>query len=914
MSNFYAESISFLLNHFNTDLEYGLSHANVNEARERHGSNKVTSKLDKLQVGLFFEQVLNWKLLLLVVTAVIFGLSDDDILRIPRTALVGGVFLITLFWLIFVAISFRKKQNQLNTQFNVTVSVIRQGKQEKCSPTEIVPGDLLLLRPGNFIPADARIVQSDGLTVNESAIFGSSGSAQKSNKDLEEAGLTPEKQTNMVFGGTYVNGGMGHAIVVRIGNQLEMYQHNRSRRTMPNEMTVAENQIKFLVDILKIAGLVGGGIAVAIYWWNEPQQTNTTDWKVFLQIGLLFAIAATPHDLLLLLNAILTQKVADILKIGVALRNRQFLEKLNRLTVFCSDEKGIASRKALTISNIYVDKQLVNRPAWDSWLKTLETLSQEEKNTRVNNIPPRFQIPQGAPGLVLTAGLGTSGERYYDRSDIDHENQHVIKETMEQLGYELTELMSKMELVSEYPWTSNFGYELHVFKSNENEYLNIIFGDARNVLEACDYILVNKELMEFSYEQYEMSNETLNYMQNSSDTVYGVASIHSEVPLTPPEVQRMSTFLGFISFSANDNDEIKEVIKSFKDIGLKVILISNRDEQSTTDLARELGLIHSRKAVGTREELMNLSTQEFDKEVPNWNAYSQPTQEQRRNIVLSLKRHNHSVGFLGQDTNDQRAMITADLAFADTRYATHFALENADCLIVERGFKAVKDCLLFAREAYQNLSGSLRWCLSCTLAQFFTVTFGLILYTVYEFQMPLTLTQVIWIQFLTTMLPAFGLGFEKIYINEKQQRPSRAMLLLPKTAVLDVICRSVVISLMTIIHFLVLTTFASDTSLIEAQTAACTTLIFTQIASYFQCTRYPWESLFKRMFANIRLFFILIGIIGLHLCVMYVEPIQGLIEVVPLQEEWVVTSLCSLILLLLPLNLAINPRQDRNYK
>ena len=160
------------------------------------------------------------------------------------------------------------------------------------------------------------------------------------------------------------------------------------------------------------------------------------------------------------------------------------------------------------------------------------------------------------------------------------------------------------------------------------------------------------------------------------------------------------------------------------------------------------------------------------------------------------------------------------------------------------------------------------------------------------------------------MLPALGLGFEKTYLNEKQQRPGRAMLLLPKVAVLDVVCRSVVISLMTIIHFLVLMTFAPDPSIEVARTAASTTLIFTQVASYFQCTRYPWESLFKRMFANIRLFLILIGIIGLHLCVMYVEPLPELLEIVPLQKEWVVTSLCSLILLLLPLNLAINPRRD----
>ena len=309
---------------------------------------------------------------------------------------------------------------------------------------------------------------------------------------------------------------------------------------------------------------------------------------------------------------------------------------------------------------------------------------------------------------------------------------------------------------------------------------------------------------------------------------------------------------------------------------------------------------------------MTLSTQEFDKEILNWSAYSQPTQEQRRNIVLSLKRHNHSVGFLGQNANDQRAMITADLAFADTRYASHFAQDHADCLIVDKGFKAVKDCLLYAREAYQNLSGSLRWCFSCTMAQFLTVIFGLILHAAFNIEMPLTLTQVVWVQFLTTMLPAIGLGYNKISVNEKQHRPGRTNLILPRTALFDIVCRSLVISLMTIIHFLVLTSFSAESNLKEAQTAACTTLIFVQVASYFQCVRYPWESLFKRMFANLRLLVIFIIAIGIHVSAMYVGVMQDILELAPLQQEWIVTSLCSLILLLLPLNLAINPRQDRN--
>ncbi len=907
MSNFYAESISFLLNQFKTDLESGLSHSEVEKLQNQYGRNEPKSQIHSWQIGTILEYVLNWRLLLLVIATVMFGLSY----KIPITALIGAILLISLCWTIIIAIGFQYKQQRLKEQFNLSVSVIRQGKQEKCPSSDIVPGDLLLLRPGNYIPADARIVQADGLTVDESGLFGSSGSATKTTTEINESGLPPEKQTNMVFAGTYVDTGIGQAIVVTTGNEVQMHQNRGHTRPMPNEMTIAENQVKFFKDILQVAGLVVGGIAVAIVWWQKPLQ-GEQNWVDFVNYGLIFAITATPYNLTLLLHTILDHKAGQLLEKGIVLRNRHFFEKLNRLTAFCSDEKGIASTKSLTISNIFVDEQIVDRTAWEKWLQSLESYAPDEKSTRVNNIPPRFHIPQGAPGLVMAAGLGTSGERYYDRTDIDHAHQQVIRDTLEHLGYRLGELKSNMNLVSEYPWTPNFGYELHIYESSEIEYLNLIFGDARNVLDACNSILINGEITEFHYDQYEIYSDTLNYMQNSRDMVYGVASLHSEVPLTPQEVQGMSTFIGFISFSVTDTEETKEVIKSFLDTGLRVILISENNEQKTTDLAKELGLVHSRNSVGTRDELSELSTQEFDKEVPNWNAYSQPTQEQRRNIVLSLKRHNHSVGFLGQNAKDQRAMIAADLAFADTRYASHFAQDHADCLIVDKGFKAVQDCLLYAREAYNNLSGVLRWCLSCTLAQFLTVIFGLILYSGFNFEMPMTLTQVIWVQFLTTMLPAIGLGYDKISVKEKHHFPNRITLLLPNTAVLDIICRSLVISLMTIIHFLVVIITSTEPNITDARTAACTTLIITQAVSYFQCARYPWESLFKRMFANIRLFILIIVVIGIHISAMYIQPMQDILGIVPLQQEWIITSLCSIVLLLLPLNLAINPRKERS--
>ena len=282
-------------------------------------------------------------------------------------------------------------------------------------------------------------------------------------------------------------------------------------------------------------------------------------------------------------------------------------------------------------------------------------------------------------------------------------------------------------------------------------------------------------------------------------------------------------------------------------------------------------------------------------------------------------------------------MIVSDIALADSTHASHVVQAAADGLISTKGFQAVKDSLLHAREAYHNAAGFLRWNLSCTLSLLFTLTIGTLLHYLYKMPMPLTLTQIIWVQFLTTLLPSFGIGTEQIFADEKHHRPSlfsRARFL-SKTTGMDIICRALTISLMALIPFffmlwrspalsdtLGVSTLMSEVfsvgnaqtpispDITVARTVVCTTLILTQLATCWQALRYPWESLFQRMFANSWLIVISVVVIALHLTTLYVEPVAQFLGMAPFKWEWQWTLLFSLTLFLLPLNLAINSRPD----
>ena len=462
-----------------------------------------------------------------------------------------------------------------------SIKVIRQGKFEKCAPEDVVPGDLLSLTAGNYVPADARIIESEGLMIDESALFGTEGPVQKISTDIPEPALPPEKQNNIAFGGTYVVAGHGFAIVVKTGKQIEIWKQHQDATPVSIANTLAENETLDLNTGIKIGGIAVTALVVTVGWWFE-YQNQVTDWQSLILLGLLFALASAPGNVIGLLRLSFSKHAEKLREKGITLRNSNSLEKLSRITIFCANENGLATTRALTISSLFVDEQLVDGNTWRTWLDSLKDLSATERQKAVAAIPQGGKIPQGAPHLVFTAGLGTSDGRNMPNAAASETETNetalspkaTIQKNMERLGYQLDSIKAKLPLVDAYPSTRNYGYQMQVFESAPEDYLNVIFGDARTVLDTCGSVLVNGEITSLSDNTYEMYHEIIGYLLSTKSQVYGVAFHSSDVILKPQEMEDNPIFLGFISFSISNDEETKTVLKSSLDTGLKIILIS----------------------------------------------------------------------------------------------------------------------------------------------------------------------------------------------------------------------------------------------------------------------------------------------------------------------------------------------------
>lgn len=230
MANFHTENIASILNKFDSNMEQGLSTEAYANARARYGANKFGPEEKVFPIQAFLGSLLTWRIIVLFLATVILVVSlinGSDGVTLYATGVVGAALILHIASTGMTVYRIRSRDADMNGRMVHSISVIRQGKLEQCLPEDIVPGDLLSLNAGDYVPADARIIESEGLMTDESSLFGTEVPVDKTSADLPEAALPPEKQKNMAFGGTYIVAGHGYAIVVKTGTQLEIWKQHQ---------------------------------------------------------------------------------------------------------------------------------------------------------------------------------------------------------------------------------------------------------------------------------------------------------------------------------------------------------------------------------------------------------------------------------------------------------------------------------------------------------------------------------------------------------------------------------------------------------------------------------------------------------------------------------------------------------------
>ena len=917
MSNWYSQKIPHLLHEFKTDLERGLSSQEATSQRSKYGNNEILQPHERSLLALLLKQFANLTVILLfVVISLLFYLQR----AIHEILVFSALLCFHVLWRFIQAGRAHSQLQSIKTHLEVSVSVIRDERVIKLPPTSIVPGDLLLLKEGDYVPADARIVEADALVVDEAPVFGTTTYTQKTDEELSTPNLPPDKQSNMIFAGTYVLEGEARAIVVRTGDQLEINKSDRRTSAMVDLDAEAEVQMGFLYDYFRIGGGILGVVAVALAFLFQDKSAH---WSELLFLGFGFVIAAIPEGIVSTSRSILTQHAYTLLQKGIAIRNLVNLERLSKLTAVCVDEVGNFMTEEMTVSHVFVDDSLVDQETWKTWLKSRdEHVSDEIDVETISTALPDSEVPPEFPLLILLASRcgadrGTSGMEGTS-AVAEASIRTTLNQLAERIGFDLERYNQAFTKIEEQIQTSERPYKTLVFALQDGKFLKLMFGDAEAILQTCHRIQLDGSANYMSFDQKQLIHQAIEYLSNSKTQAFAVAYRNLNTPSSSEDTQHNMTFLGFITFMELEYPDSKEIIQSSLDAGLKIVTITDRDRNAALDIGKDLAIVQDKHGVVTQEDLAEFSDEHYESIVNRLLVYCRPSPEQKQNLVQHLKRLGSSVGFWGKSPLDLRAMRMADVSFASAARASHIVQHRAGCVVLEEGFGVVANLMRQVRESYINLRSSMRWLLSCSLAQVITLIIGYALpYIGFFFPplrdlpMPLTLLQLFWVHLLVSLIPLMSLGYDRIRSDFRYSRPQEIPPFLSRADFYDVLLRSLVIASMTIFSF-ILTSVSSDTTQqnphAAAQTAACTTLIFGLLISSFQCHRLFWESVFQRIRANLPLCFTILACVALHLSIVYLPTTQQIFGFAPLGQEWQWMLAFCAVLLLLPLNLTTRRR------
>ena len=901
MSNWYTQKIPYILREFNTDLERGLSADAANVRRLEYGDNEVHPSHEKPILSFFAKQLSSVTVVILLIVGIVHLYPNR---AIPEAIAIFSVLCLHLLWRFVQDSKSRSRRLAIKRSMEMTVSVIRDAQVVNVSPAAVVPGDLLVLMEGSYISADARVVDADDLVVDETPLFGMSMSSKKTTDDMPDRTVPPEKQTNMVFAGSYVLEGEGRAIVVGTGEELEI---NQPYRNVPAALSLdseAETQMDVVYNRFKIVGLILGGVAV-LTSWHIQRKSFEDNWQSLLFLGLGFVIASIPDGLVSTCRATLAANAHKLFKKGIGIRDVVNLERLSSVTALCVNEVGSFTKEQMTVSRVYVDEELVERETWEERLTLDETVSQGTDETSGSSLPPNALISPGFQLLILLATLCKTHGKHRESINQNHSDDVVadaLSQLANQIGFDLEHYDTALSKVAEKSLTADTPYNAVVLKTQENRYLNIMFGHPDAIIQGAHRIQIGETLDRISFDQKQMIRLAAQYLADNRAQVFGVA-YRRRSSLPPQEdIARNLTFLGLIAFTHQEYEGSKESIEFCLGAGVKVVMITDKDRENSTDVAREFGIIQDGNAVVSRSDLDEFSEDHYDSIVNRLLVYCSPSPDQKLKLIEKLKHNNHSVGFCGQTPTDSRAMEAADVSIASASCSSAVIQQNAGCVILKDGFRSIADLLLHAREAHSNLKNSMRWLLICTLAQMTTLFIGLIFHLGSsldlwrEFPMPLTLHHIIWIHLIVNLIPLITLGKNRIQGELKHNRSHKISPFLSKDYRFDILGRSLWIAIMTIGGFVAT---LQSSGIIRAQTVACSILIFTQLAATFQCHRHPWQSLLKRIIANVPLLVTILVCMGLHLFIVYLplaHPILGIEQ--PLLKDWIWVIVPSLLVLL----------------
>lgn len=857
MEQFYTKTIVETAKILETNVDSGISTALYEDRINKHGENRLVEKKGRTILQMIIDQFKDFMVIILIIASV---------LSIAVGELKDGIVILGIVILnaILGVAQENKASNALKALKEMAApkaKVIRDGILQTIESPKIVPGDLIVLEAGDYVPADIRLVESINLQIDESALTGESVSVEKDIRlEIEEgAGIADRK--NSAYMSTIVTYGRGKGLVYATGMSTEIGKI----ASMLNESEDAQTPLqKKLASFGKLLGIVCIVVCAIIFVLGILRQQPILE--VFMT-AISLAVAAIPEGLPAVVTVVLAMGMQRMIKRDAIMKRLSAVETLGSTTVICTDKTGTLTQNKMTVLKIYDGES--------EWEVSGTGYGFEGQITHNNK---KIEVID----YLLKAAVLCNDSQIKDVSVIGDPTEGALIVLGAKGGYQKEELNKRYPRLKEFPFDSDRKMMSTLHKI-EDRFLMFTKGAPDIILSRSSTISINGEVRDITEDdKIRIHNINAGYADNALRVLGYAYKLVEENSVLENEEHDL-IFVGLTCMIDPPREEAKAAIKLCKTAGIRVVMITGDHISTASAIAMQLGIINSKDQTMEGHLISQFSKEEFTKKVSGINVFARVSPEHKVRIVEAIKANGEIAAMTGDGVNDAPALKKADIGIAMGITGTDVSKEAADMILTDDNFASIVDAVEEGRIIYSNIRKFVGFLLSCNIGEIIIIFFAMVI----GWEVPLVPIQLLWINLITDSFPAFALGLEKGEKGIMHQQPRNPdEPLVDKKMQIAIIFQSIGLALGALlsyrIGFIVAGNASEEQALVIARTFCFTTLIFGEMLRAFSA-RSEIVSIFKiKLFSNSYLNYSVLAAIGLLFIVLYVPYLQVVFNTVAL--------------------------------
>ena len=738
--DFHAKTTDEVLKDLSTDGAQGLSESRAKDLLESYGKNALKEKKKKSTFMKFLDQFKDAMILILIAAAAVsFTLACIEVSK-------GGhgeffepalILLIVVLNAVMGVIQEGKAERALDALKGMSAPharVIRDGVEKIIDAADLVPGDIIKLEAGDFVPADARLLHSVSLKSEEAALTGESVPSEKDANEVVATDAPIGDRHNMVFSGCSITYGTATAVVTATGMNTEM---GKIANLLDSEGETETPLQKKLGQLGKYLGILALACCGVIFVVGLASGNDLLD--IFMT-SVSLAVSAIPEGLPAIVTIVLSIGVQRMVKRNALIRKLPAVETLGGASVICSDKTGTLTQNRMTLVKAYVDG--------GETLVDIGTDSEELNN------------------LLKLATLCCDGSVIFENDTVKHigdPTETAIVYASHEAGMTKEDLNSANPRIAELPFDSDRKLMSTV---------NVIDGKTvvitKGAFDVMTSITVKGNIAKAAEMNEQMSRAALRV----------IAVGYKVIDALPETVDSASiesglTFLGLVGMIDPPRPEVRVAVATCREAGIKPVMITGDHVVTASAIAEDLGILEAGDRAITGAELDKMTDEELDRNVQNISVYARVSPENKIRIVKAWQRKDKVVAMTGDGVNDAPALKAADIGCAMGITGTDVAKGASDMVLTDDNFSTIVDAVREGRGIYDNIKKVIGFLLGTNIGEVITVFMAMIIGALFlgAAHSPLLSMQLLWINLVTDSLPAIALGMEAVDKNIMKKNP-----------------------------------------------------------------------------------------------------------------------------------------------